>query len=74
VPVGYASLGHPVVHGPGSALTRSTSSGTCRGSSSSSGLVWTVVAAGTTIALSQRRYLQLTTVGATMLVMRAALV
>ena len=38
------------------------------------GLVWTVVVTGTTIALSQRRYRQLAIVGATMLVLQAALV
>jgi O-antigen/teichoic acid export membrane protein len=77
VAVGYASLGHPVVE---AVLGGRLGAGTVDLFWDLSrlflimGLVWTVVVAGTTIALSQRRYRQLAIVGATMLVLQAALV
>ena len=77
VAVGYASLGRPVVEAVlGGRLGADTVDLFWDLSRIFlvMGLVWTVVVAGTTIALSQRRYRQLAIVGATMLVLQAALV
>jgi peptidoglycan biosynthesis protein MviN/MurJ (putative lipid II flippase) len=77
VAVGYASLGHPVV--------RAVLGGRLAGNTVDlfwdlsrifliMGLAWTVLVAGTTIALSQRRYRQLAIVGVGMVALQVLVV